>query len=450
MAPATRGGPDKRLKEELYDPQTYNPYHGLSDDDDGSSIYSEGHNPRRTRVQFKLQRRQREQLHSTHTSTAYTQKNVSKKVSLPPPIIIENTRIQTLIEHLRPLNIAAEKFKYKIARKGISIYTADLDTYNAICSQIKTVKVPGYTHTPKEERFTRFCLYGLYPMDTELLLPELKKHLIEPDKIRKMYENPNYPDEAIYMLYFKKKQNMTIEKLDQITGLFSLTTKFKSYRSKMANFTQCSNCQSLGHGTQNCFKAAVCVRCAEFHKSTECPLIAKDMDGIEVTTTENGVVVAEDKNKPKVKPKIAEEQLKCALCGQKGHSAAWSKCKVKLDYQDNLKFIRNHQAPRRRKIRQNFVPKSDFFPDTLKPSNIHPLQTSYHIYKQAPTGTPQSNAWHQRSQNSQLLSVDECLNLIDYFTNELLKCTTVAEQVNAIARLSLHVVQKTNSRFNQP
>lgn len=280
---------------------TENQYESLQDDDESDSSVSIVHNPaKKLRSQQKWQFQQQQNTKLARASTSqHTPSHlpVSKKAPLPPPIIIENTRIQVLIEHLKPLNLPADKLKYKLGRKHIRVYTSDTTTHNAVCEKIRETKLPGFTHTPKDERFTRICLYGLYPMNTTLISEEMKKYKAEPNKVRLMYQNADHPDEAIYVLYYMKKHGITAEKLNQITGLFNLTTKFRNYSNKATKFTQCSNCQSLGHGTQNCFKTPVCVRCAEPHKSSECPLIPTAM---------------EDGNNSGVKatrPKIEEDKL---------------------------------------------------------------------------------------------------------------------------------------------
>lgn len=244
------------------------------------------------------------------------------------------------------------------------------------------------------------------------------------------------------MLYFQKKQKITIERLNTLPGLFNLKVKFKYYRNKVTKFTQCSNCQELGHGTDKCFKEAVCVRCAGAHpsNSNECQLLKDAKES------------AED---PATKPKAPEDKLKCALCKNTGHSAAWSQCKVKLEYQEKLKSTPNmHKENLRHRQPRPPLFTNVEYPDLSRSSNIpHKTDQSYkptYPPKQAP-----ANAWARSSKSEipskseNLFSLDECFEMIDFFTNELLKCTTVREQISTITRLSRYAAQKV-AQSKQP
>lgn len=369
----------------------------------------------------------------TNTTTDGQQKiPIQTRKVTPPPIVIQGTRMAQLAECLRPLNLNTDKMQYRITSFGIKIMTYDTKTYDQVMKHVKSENssLKGFSHAPRDEKMIRICLYGLYAMDTDLLDTELKKNGFQTQKIRKMYENPKNPDETIYLLYFYKKQQVTVEKLNSITGLFHLRTKFKYYRSNTTKFTQCSNCQSLGHGTSHCFKAPICVRCAKSHRSADCDLIEKLMDGVH--------------NPPK--PQISVDKLKCALCDKQGHSAAWSQCEVKLAYQQKLTTARmkSSTAPRQHREAKLFQ-QSDF--PAMKSSKVHPLQTTYHQYREAPAAS--QRPWIPEIETN-LMSLRQCHDMINFFTAELLKCTTVQEQIATITRLSLHAAEKAMSKLNQP
>lgn len=150
---------------------------------------------------------------------------------------------------------------------------------------------------------------------------------------------------------------------------------------------------------------------------------------------------------PTTVPKIAEEKLKFALCKREGHSAAWSKCEAKFNYKNQLDLLQHHQQTRNpRSTSQNyqFSPKGNY--PVLKPTNVHPLQTSYHIYQQASSSNQNTNTWSTNPKG--LLTPEECLNLVDHFTSELLKCTSISEQIHTIAKLSLEAVQRTMNKYS--
>lgn len=64
------------------------------------------------------------------------------------------------------------------------------------------------------------------------------------------------------------------------------------YYSNRSSIMQCKNCQRFGHGGANCFKPPKCIKCAEHHVSSECPVAKGSTDGL-----------------------IPTHKLKCANCG---------------------------------------------------------------------------------------------------------------------------------------
>ena len=83
--------------------------------------------------------------------------------------------------------------------------------------------------------------------------------------------------------------------------------------------TQCANCQSIGHGQENCFKLPKCMRYGGNHKSFECPFLVKQAYG---------------------KQKIPEDKVKCINCGQK-HTSCSVDCIIRTD---NQRFNKNIQT----------------------------------------------------------------------------------------------------------
>lgn len=145
---------------------------------------------------------------------------------------------------------------------------------------------------------------------------------------------------------------------------------------------------------------------------------------------------------PIQKPQIEVAQLKCALCKKSGHSAAWRSCEVRIQQE---KLHLEKQRGRQNAQRRNKVPPPDFncreqFPNTLRATNVHPLQTAYHVYQPAPA-RPAASERKPRSK-PRLIPMEECLDIFDTFVNELMQCTSAEQQVRTIARLAIQQVQK--------
>lgn len=371
--------------------------------------------------------------------------------------------MEQLFEQMKQLNAEQGKIRYRITRNGIKILTSDRQTFDTVHNYCKETKLYGFTHTPKEDRFVRFVMHGLSPIDEDTILNEFKRHKIQPEKVKLLCVNKTYPDEATYVVYFKNSQKIALKDLQRI-GLFNLVPRFEYFHNKdTRNYVQCSNCQQLSHGTANCFNPPVCVRCAGPHKSSKCDLLPPPK--------------MDDDNNPiptEKYPKIEVDKLFCALCKKQGHSAAYRNCEVKIKYQkdlENLKKARNSAKPSYRIAQRDFpemiteasyetpltnqVFANQSYSQAAQGASSHaPAQRAQTLIKaqRADQQKPAQRANQQKPAQrapSNLLSPDECLQLFDYFTTELQRCSTPMEQIKLIAKLSFEQVHKY-SLVNSP
>lgn len=358
----------------------------------------------------------------------------SAKVRPPPPITVTNVSIAILKDKLDKIKNSNE-LTFKIMKNGIKIFSPNADTFKLVSQFCRDNELHGFSHTPKEDQYVKVCLYGLWSMDTELIMTELSKSGIEPVQIKQLtLKEPRYKDQAIYLVYFQRKQNVNIHKLRSITGLFNVVVDWKYYKNKSREPTQCSNCQQLGHGSNNCFKPSVCVRCSGLHESKSCPFLPEPKDDDSSTFG------------PKPKPKIDDALVKCALCNKSGHTASFRGCPERQKYKETQRLINNRQGTQRPSRRPQIpnVNSREEFP-RMSTINRHPLSTSYHIYQEAPAHSTNSN-WRPSARAQNLLSPDECMDIFDIFTTELIKCNTIEEQIRTIARLSFEQVSKYLNR----
>lgn len=154
-----------------------------------------------------------------------------------------------------------------------------------------------------------------------------------------------------------------------------------------------------------------------------------------------------------------------------GHSAAYGQCEVKLKYKRDLQNMFNDQSRTRHAEHndgQNYQYEGhstlDYPP--LRPRFSHPLDTPHRPYKPpqnhqrnptptrrrypSPSQQDQPDPWTHSQDFESLLTIDESLELINLFTAELLKCRTIQQQIHTIAKLSLHSIQKIQSRRRSP
>lgn len=383
----------------------YNTYDSLSDDDDGSMV-SAGD---------LYLRRSQQQQNSKHPKQKV-------KYSSLPPIVVQGVTIQQLQTILKKEDDAIRSnVVLKIAADGIKLLAKDDNTFNHLQKMCKDNKLSGFTFTPKRDRLIKICLYSLWDMAISELEAELAACEVKPTQVKKMnLKNPRYTGEAIYILYYKRSQNVTVSTLRNITGLFNVVPRFQYYKNRSGEPTQCAVCQQLGHSSFNCFRTPVCVRCSESHSSDKCVHLPVDDDA---------------------EKKIPHDKLKCALCNE-NHTSTFRQCKVRVDYKQ-----------KRMSVNQNINKSNDIGNAQRKqqPQRQHgltqpvqrPMYSSVVKYNNhnnihsVNNGHSDSNA-----RLDQLLSPSECLNIFEYFFTELIKCKSVDEQIRTIARLSFEQASK--------
>lgn len=345
----------------------------------------------------------------------------------PPPITIQSHTIQQLKPSIQTIKgIDVSKVNFKITQNGVKILTPDMDTHSAVKSHCSSNGMHGFTHTPPEERQVKICLYGLWSMPTNELLSELILADITPTDIKQLtLKKPRYSNQAIYLLYFKREQHMTIEKLKAVRGLFNVVVDWRYYRNNSKEPIQCSICLQFGHGQKSCFgKSPVCYRCAGDHAGSTCPFLKKPA-------------------KEGEKPRIDDALVQCALCKEKGHTASDRKCKKRQEFKEMQQSLRMRQRPQSSRQSGPNIYSAKDFPAPPGTSQGHPLSTASRKFTPAPI--PTHSAWTGRTntpRSSNLLTTDECMDLFDYFVDELLKCKSKLEQIRTIARLSLEQVSK--------
>lgn len=191
----------------------------------------------------------------------------------PPPITIFGLQIVSLKAKLSKIkNFDSTTLHIKITQHGIQVHTKDTNQYSILYTYCKDNKIQFHTHTLRDHRKIKICLYGLWRMDLNDLVVELKRLGIAPADIKTIeIKRKRYDEQCIYLLYFLKKDNIKVANLRQTRAVFNCIVRWDYYSPKIRGPTQCSTCQDFGHGAENCFRKPKCIRCSEEHESSKCP-----------------------------------------------------------------------------------------------------------------------------------------------------------------------------------
>lgn len=304
-----------------------------------------------------------------HTNSNNNSDSV-QKISKPPPIVVYNINIEKLMKKIKNNTQTKDNVMYKILHNSIQVICQNESDYDIIKNYCDAKSIEYSSHPLKGDKNVKVCLFGLPNIPTNDLKDELNSYNVKPFDIKVMTPKKEYGGGCkIYLLFFKRKDNIKLQQLKDITGLFNIRVKWEYYAPKRHAPTQCSRCQSFGHGSANCKKLFKCVSCGGDHDSKVC--------------TKRKPVQATDPNSPTpAKPRVPDNEVCCANCGA-NHTANYSKCAVRIQYQERIQkareknkntsptFINNLQQfpnlpqpnPNAKYMQQHFARKQQSIPD---------------------------------------------------------------------------------------
>lgn len=257
-------------------------------------------------------------------------KNVNKKF---PPFTIFNTSVKVFKDHLSGSNaINVNNIHIRLTSHGMKVFVQNDKVYKSMHKFLVDNKFQFFSHTLNDERKQKICLYGLWQMSVVQLKSELNAVGVVPTEIKTIdIRNKRYNDQCIYLLYFMRCDNIKMTDLRRIKYVANCVVKWEFYSPRAKGPTQCSRCQNYGHGSDNCYMSPKCVRCGEQHDSNLCKYLPKikDKDGAEV---------------PDATKKIPLNNVQCANCRKKSHTANFKGCEFRQKYLEVTKISRNNRT----------------------------------------------------------------------------------------------------------
>lgn len=283
---------------------------------------------------------------NTNTFSNKTEKNNTESTTKPPPpIFIKGVQdFPALCTNLIEI-LGVENFICKSSTDRLKIQTSTPDTYRTLIHFLKEQKAEYHTYQLQQDKPTRVVIRNLHPttqislIKSELELREFEVRNVT-NVLHKVHKHP-------LPLFF-----VDLEPTPQSNDIYKLTsmlhTKIKveePYKPKI--ISQCLNCQEYGHTKTYCNYPSRCVRCGDFHQSSDCS------------------------NSRDAPPK-------CALC-QGNHPANYKGCLVYKEIQRRKKPSSNNVfLSDNSRLRSNVV-------QTSHPENDAPLNAS-RSYAQATSG----------------------------------------------------------------
>lgn len=380
-----RGRPrKKRIDEDTFSVSSFNSdntFDDLPDDDEGNGLG------------------QRKRLRETKTKR-------------PPPLIVRNLNYKDVEKTLEGIKV--KNITKRITKAGTKLYVTSNEEHKALRSHLDTSKTKYTTYTLDDEKFSRYVMYGLPVYDTREVHAAIKDTLkINPTDVKQMkITKKQYPEQANYMIYFKKGQNVTIRDLQKVRGILGFHVFFDRYK-RTSDPCQCYNCQEFTHASSNCTLDPRCVRCGESHKSMNC-------DKIDATTK-----------------KVPDHLLKCANCGG-NHTASSRNCPERLKLikkrHDAIKQRANNDT-RTQYVRQfnNYNDNFPSFQSNTHVNNVNNRTTLLPYASAVKSSTTINNPSGQT--NSNILRPSQLMQIFREIVNICSTCKSKEEQLIALSTI---------------
>lgn len=246
-----------------------------------------------------------------------------KKEYKPPPLILYGVEdINKLIEAIETC-LKKDEFNIKIISKNqLRVTCKATDAYKKLMNLVREKCLIGHTFTRKDERCYRIVIKNLHhttPLDA--IREEIEKtgNKVRGEIINARIGPEKIPSNTFFVNLEPGPKNKDVKNIQYI---YHTVVKIEDPKRRKT-VVQCTKCQQYGHTKNNCLRPYRCVKCADSHKTSECP--------------------RKDKSSP----------AKCALClGE--HTANYKGCEV---YKEILERKRKAKAFRTN-INQNHSEKT--------------------------------------------------------------------------------------------
>lgn len=325
-----------------------------------------------------------------------------KKESRPPPIVLYG--IQDVSKLCSTIGDVIEKTEFSIkiiTKQQLRINVKTAEVYKKLIDFIREKNLIGHSFTRKEEKPFRIVIRNLH---SSTPLDEISKVLTENGhKVRGPIINAKHgPNKTPTSTFFVNlEQSSNNKEAYNIKYIYFTRVSVEPPR-KQTGLVQCMRCQQYGHTRNNCMRPWRCVKCAEAHKTADCP--------------------KKDRNTPAT----------CALCLE-DHPANYRGCAI---YQEILKRKTkdNHQGPEKPKQPPLPARNLDNYPKM-------PNSSKENEHQQIPRSAPRNRTYAQTTTNQQE-TTHQTSRLEDLITKQSEGISMLIQQMSTLMGLLTTVINK--------
>lgn len=194
-----------------------------------------------------------------------------KRSYKPPPIILYGIEDINKLSDL--INTVANKDDYllKIVNKNqLRINPLDLEVYKKIISLVRENGLIGHTFNRRDQRCCRLVIKKLHHSTPHIaIIEEFEKtgNKIQGEIINVKYGPEKLPTSTFFVNLETGPNNNAAKSIKSINNQIVIIEEPK----KRNTIPQCQRCQQYGHSKNYCMRPYRCVKCAQSHKTSECP-----------------------------------------------------------------------------------------------------------------------------------------------------------------------------------
>lgn len=207
----------------------------------------------------------------TIDQTEDEQSETQKRVTKPPPIILYG--IEDINKLTELLEKAANKtdFIYKIINHNqLRISCISVEVYKNIINAVREKGLIGHTFNRKDKRSCRIVIRNLHPTTS---ISDIKEALertgntVVGEIINVKFGPKKKPTSTFFANLEQGPNNKAVKNLKHINNHTVIIEDPK----KRNTIVQCQRCQQYGHTKNYCMRPYRCVKCAQSHRTAECP-----------------------------------------------------------------------------------------------------------------------------------------------------------------------------------
>lgn len=345
------------------------------------------YNPVQTQNRFEV-------LTTDHDANKIDDMDILKqRDNRPPPIMlygIENiNELSTFLQSV----IQKDSFAFKtITKQQLRVSFRDIDSYKKAMTIIREKGLIGHTFTRKSERSFRFVIKNLHPttpIEEIITVIEQTGNKIKGEIINAKFGPDKIP---LHTWFVNLEPSSNNNKVKDIQYIFNTKVSIEEPR-KQKSVVQCKRCQQYGHTKNNCMRPYRCVKCAESHKTSDCP--------------------KSDRMTPAT----------CVLCSG-SHPANYKGCKVYVEIQKR----KSQGKPRRTEpeSNKNFTTNEIHTAPIKTMTNSQKTNTYANVLKQQKYPEPSPNIQ----------------TIVELLTNQAMKIDSLLQQLSSLMSLMATVINK--------